>query len=192
MASLLTKHRARSNTGDVPATAVGSLNMLNPGQTATPIPLPATAYVRSNAPLSNPYRPESGATIRSRSAVTSRKDLMWGILNQDIHGGVNQAEGMPMIRTGGVRSTSYQPTLIGQIKFWTNNLYWYICYPAASVMQGGMHNLALSERTDQLKTIPTAGPGSAAMQSKPQWTKVQHIPRYSAVPATYNTTSSPA
>lgn len=84
------------------------------------------------------------------------------------------------------RSSAFQQTLV-RLWPWMINHDWYIAYPAATVMNGGKRNLGLSERTPQLDTRITGGPGPQRMLTRPQYRKVQDVPRYETAPATYKT-----
>lgn len=183
----------RANSGEAPATPVAMNYFANPGQNADPMPVPATSYATTRTPMSAPYRPEQGVQNRTRSASVSRKPRMNGLDFDYVHGDTNMGGNVrvAMKATGQVESTVYQPVM-RNLWDWCLNRKWYICYPAATVMNGGKHNLALSIRVDQLKTTKTGGPGKARMAGKPAFVKVQDIRRYSSIPATYQTKSSPA
>lgn len=91
-----------------------------------------------------------------------------------------------------VVSSKFQPHLIGPRTNFVQNLKWYICYPAATLMNGGQHNLALSFRASQLVTRQSGGPGPAMMRPYPRFSRVQSVPRYSTAPQTYPTKSAGA
>lgn len=90
-----------------------------------------------------------------------------------------------------VESSKFQPnrvTLLG----WITNSAWYICYPAATVMNGGAHNLGISFRSPQISTRVSGGPGTPGMVQtrRPRYTKTQQVPRYPTNPLQYRTQSS--
>lgn len=163
----------------------------NPGQTADPMPVPAVSYITTSSPLRSPYRPEENATIRSRSAVVNRVPRRNGWVQNYVYGDENMElnNPLPMNATGQVASTAFQPYMRNMWD-WFINTDWYICYPAATVMNGGQHNLRLSFRSQQISTSTRGGPTSMSMQAKPSFKRVQNVPRYSAAPKVYNTTSN--
>lgn len=89
-----------------------------------------------------------------------------------------------------VTSSAFQQWLMGPQVDYSLNDDWYIAYPAATVMLGGQHNLAWSERVPQLATRTTGGPGPGAMLPSPRFKSVQQVPRYSTMPPMYPTASA--
>lgn len=153
------------------------------------LPVPATHYTLSSARLRSIDINPSVGTSKSNAAVVNRHDRMNGYTATE--GRQSYETNQPQMMNP-VRSSEFQPWLIGPIINFVQNLCIYRAgYPAASVMNGGLHNLALSTRVDQLATRPTGGP-TQSMMTTPQrrFAKVQRIPRYSTMPASYQTESA--
>lgn len=162
----------------------------NPGQTADAVPPPATSYATSKSAMRSPYRPMQGEQAKSRSAVVSHVPRRNGWENNYVYGDAHIPLGLPFVATGQARSTIFQP-IMRMLADWMINGSWYeFGYPAATVMNGGAHNLGWSMRVDQLQTSVNGGPTPKRMGSKPAFTRVQNIPRYSSTPAMYPTRSS--
>lgn len=146
--------------------------------------MPATQYVLSDTPLKSldvvPSVPNaaSNASIVMRALRTVGLRFLGGVQHYDTP--VPQMYDSPY-------SSKFQQILVGPHLSASFNDKWYIAYPAASVMNGGLHNLALSERVPQIVTRSTGGPGPAAMGPAPKFTRVQNIPRYSTMPQQYPT-----
>lgn len=148
------------------------------------MPVPATAYTTSVARLQSLDTQPSVRTVASNASVVDRRDRRNGL---DYTGGRHSyITGKPQWNNP-VYSSIFQSHLIGPQVNYTINKDWYIAYPAASVMLGGMHNMAWSEKTPQLPTRTSGGPGPAAMQAAPRFKSVQTVPRYSTMPSMYNT-----
>lgn len=148
---------------------------------------PATSYVDTDTPLKSQQPALASRPTQNASLVDSRFHRE-GLVYSYSHG--SRPSGIPQ-QAQAPQTSKYQPTNTNLFDYVTN-LGWYICYPAASVMLGGLHNLGLSERVPQLVTRNTGGPGTdrTRMLGKPQYTKVQNVPRYSTLPQNYNTTSA--
>jgi hypothetical protein len=87
-----------------------------------------------------------------------------------------------------VLSSEFQKWLIGpQVNWVLNRCLYHAGYPAATISFGTMRNLALSERTPQIPTRTTGGPGPAQMRPAPRFKSVQQVPRYSTMPSMYPT-----
>lgn len=186
-----TLNQRNSATGNQIAAPAGRNTSANPGQNADPVPPATTTYTSTVSALRSPYRPEDGASNRRRSAVVDRTPRRNGLLYNYAHGPEASPRGLPMRATGQAESTVFQP-IINRLFGWIINTEWYICYPAATVMNGGQHNLGWSERTPQLPTKVTGGATNSRMTQRPQYKGVQNIPRASRLPMVYNTKSSPA
>lgn len=148
------------------------------------MPIPATQYATSIAQIHSFEVPPSVRTVASNASVVDRRWRRNGI---DYTGGrQSRKEPTPQMLKP-VNSSDFQEWLIGPIVNYILNDDWYIAYPAATVMLGGMHNLAWSEKTPQLPTRTTGGPGPGAMMPSPRFKSVQTVPRYSTMPTMYNT-----
>ena len=163
----------------------------NGTQEAEPMPVPAAAYCYSRTPLNSPYRPEEGARIRARSSVVDRRPRRGGWSQSYSYGTTNMWEqiGTPMRATGQVNDSCAQPHT-NLLQDWFINQRWYEAgYPAASVMNGGLHNLGITFRVPGLTNV-NGGTRWSSMVTKPQFDRVQNVPRYSATPLAYNTRSA--
>lgn len=87
-------------------------------------------------------------------------------------------------------SSKFQEWLLGPQVDYVLNSRWYIAYPAATVMNGGQHNMAWSVRTSQLPTRAAGGPGRSVMGAAPRFKAVQSVPRYSTMPPIYPTSTT--
>ena len=151
------------------------------------MPVPATAYVTSVSRLASTEVVPSIRNVASNASFVDRHDRLNGMVFTG--GRRSNGERPPQYRKE-VYSSVFQPVLIGpQVNYILNNK-WYIAYPAASVMLGGLHNLAWSEKTPQIPTRTTGGPGPASMLAAPRFKSVQTVPRYSTMPTMYNTASA--
>jgi hypothetical protein len=148
---------------------------------------PATHYVMSDAPLKSVDVVPSVATTESNASVVKRALRTVGL---HFLGGVQHREAQAPQIPDNVDSSKFNQILIGPHLSAQFNDKWYIAYPAASVMNGGLHNLALSERVSQLVTRASGGPGPATMMPAPKFTRVQNVPRYSTMPQQYPTSSA--
>lgn len=149
--------------------------------------MPATMYAMADTPLRSVDDVPSVATRASNASIVNRFSRMVGLR---FLGGVRQRETEvpPMYQSP--YSSKFNPVLVGPHLFNQWNDAWYIAYPAATVMNGGKHNLGLSERVPQLVTRSSGGPGPATMGPSPRFSKVQKVPRYSTLPQQYPTTST--
>lgn len=154
-----------------------------PGQTAVTVNPPSTSYQNVVTPLASVDPPQVSYADPHNSGIVVRAFRRDGIDNHYVYGGEPQralpTPTMPV-------SSGYQQTLV-RLWPWSINRKWYIAYPAATVMNGGKHNLGLAEKTPQLNTRIVGGPGEAQMTRAPRFGRVQNVPRFSTAPATYNT-----
>jgi hypothetical protein len=148
------------------------------------MPVPATAYATSVSRLASTEVRPTVRTIASNASVVDRHDKLDGL--SFTGGRKSHRERTPQYNRP-VLSSAYQTTLFGPQVNFVMNKKWYIAYPAATVMLGGMHNLAWSEKTPQVPTRTTGGPGPGAMGPAPRFKSVQTVPRYSTMPTMYNT-----
>jgi len=148
---------------------------------------PATQYVTSTSPLASVDDVPSVATTESNASVVQRALRTVGL---HFLGGIQHRNAPVPQMYDSPYSSKFNQILIGPHLSAQFNDKWYIAYPAASVMNGGLHNLALSERVPQLVTRSTGGPGPAAMTAAPKFTRVQNVPRYSTMPQQYPTQSA--
>lgn len=151
------------------------------------LPTPATQYVTSVSQLQSTDDVPSVATRASNASVVNRVLRTVGL---SFLGGVTHRNAPVQGQYKPPISSEFQQILVGPHLSAQFNSKWYIAYPAASVMNGGLHNLALSERVPQLVTRSSGGPGPATMGPAPRFSRVQKVPRYSTLPSTYPTTSS--
>lgn len=151
------------------------------------MPVPATQFATTVTALSSLEVVPSVRTVMSNASVVTRRDRRNGLVYTA--GRQSEKNTSPQI-TRPVRSSKFQQWLLGpQVNYIINN-DWYIAYPAATVMFGGDHNLALSTKVDQLPTRTSGGPGPATMRPAPFFTRVQAVPRYSTMPSFYPTQST--
>lgn len=172
--------RLRPNvTADNPEEAVGVYEGFY-GQ----MPVPATAYANSVSRLQSLDVQPSVKTVASNASIVDRHNRRDGMIST---GGRNSRKEPTPQMNKPVFSSEFQSYLIGPQVNYSLNDKWYIAYPAATVMLGGMHNMAWSEKTPQLPTRTSGGPGPAAMMAAPRFKSVQTVPRYSTMPTMYNT-----
>lgn len=151
------------------------------------MPIPATAYAMSDTQLRSLDIQPSVRTVSSNASVVDRRNRRNGL---DYTGGRQSRKDRTPQMLDPVYSSEFQKWLIGpQVNFVINE-DWYIAYPAATVMFGGMRNQGLSTKVDQLPTRTTGGPGPGAMLPAPRFKAVQTVPRYSTMPPMYNTEST--
>jgi hypothetical protein len=148
------------------------------------MPMPATAYATSVSRLQSLDTQPAVRTRASNASVVDRKDRTNGMA---FTGGRQSRKDPTPQSLAPVYSSEFQSWLIGPQVNFVQNDDWYIAYPAASVMLGGLHNMAWSEKVPQLPTRTTGGPGPAAMRPAPRFRSVQTVPRYSTMPTMYNT-----
>lgn len=153
------------------------------------MPIPATAYDMASTPLRSVDSQPSVRTAASNASVVNRANRRNGMIATG--GFAERQEPTPPVLLP-VDSSKFQSYLIGPQVDYSQNDKWYIAYPAATVMLGGQHNLALSERVPQLVTRSTGGPGPGSMRQAPRFKAVQTVPRYSTMPPTYPTASTTA
>ena len=151
------------------------------------MPVPATQFATSVTALQSLETMPSVNTVASNASVVDRHLRRNGIVYTA--GRQSRVAGTPQRRQD-VSSSAFQKWLLGPQVNYILNLDWYIAYPAATVMFGGDHNLALSTRVDQLQTRTTGGPGPSAMTPYPRFKAVQQVPRYSTMPPMYPTQST--
>jgi hypothetical protein len=148
------------------------------------MPVPATAYATSTARLQSLDVTPSVRTVASNASVVDRHNDLDGMV---FTGGRQSLRMRKPQMNLPVISSAFQRHLTGPIVNYILNNKWYIAYPAASVMQGGMHNMAWSEKVPQLPTRTSGGPGPGTMAAAPRFKAVQTVPRYSTMPQMYNT-----
>jgi hypothetical protein len=151
------------------------------------LPMPATSFVTATTALMSVDTPPSVRTVASNASVVQRANRRKGMVAT---GGVQWRNAPTPQYNDPVDSSKFQDLLVGPLVNYYMNNKWYIYYPAASVMQGGMHNLGWSERVPQLPTRTSGGPGPASMGQAPRFKAVQTVPRYSTMPPTYPTSSA--
>lgn len=149
------------------------------------LPMPATAYVQSSTPLRSLDDTPSVLEDRYNASVVDRGNDKQGMIS--VGGRQNYQTTTPQVYDA-PDSSKFQDWLMGPHVNYSLNNKWYIVYPAATVMNGGKHNLAWSERVPQLPTRITGGPGAASMRQAPRFKAVQVVPRYSTMPKTFDTT----
>lgn len=153
------------------------------------MPIPATAFAMSSTPLRSVDVQPSVRTVAANASVVQRANRRNGMRSRGGYD-MREAETPPVYEP--VDSSKFQEWLVGpQVNFSMND-DWYIAYPAATVMFGGMRNLGLSQRIPQIPTRTTGGPGPASMRQAPRFKAVQTIPRYSTMPPTFPTASANA
>lgn len=140
------------------------------------------------SPLHTPLPTGAQRNDLSNSALVQRAFPRDGILYSYSYGLLPD---VPPQEYEPVQSSKFQPNRV-TLSDWIINVGWYICYPAATVMLGGKHNLGLTERTPQLDTRTSGGPGTPGMVSnrRPRYTKTQQVPRYPTNPLKYRTESA--
>lgn len=152
------------------------------------MPMPATDYATSTSALKSADVVPSTPTVASNASVVTRVDKMTGYTPTS--GRQNYKATTPPMYVSPY-SSKFQPWLMGpQVNYVINTFLYRAGYPAATVMNGGRHNLALSTRVDQLVTRSSGGPGPAAMTPQPRFNAVQRIPRFSTRPKSYPTQSA--
>lgn len=151
------------------------------------MPIPATAYATSSTELRSLNDQPSVRTVASNASVVKRADRRDGTVST---GGYQGRQAVTPQVMDPPDSSKFQSYLIGPQDNWVQNRKWYIAYPAATVMNGGRHNLALSTRVDQVTTRITGGPTASSMRPAPRFKAVQTVPRYSTMPPTYPTSPS--
>jgi hypothetical protein len=152
------------------------------------LPMPATSFVTSTTAVKSvDIVPSVGAT--TDAAIVDRSNRMNGYLAT---GGFSERDtGIPQMYNSPY-SSKFQPLTVGWIVNYVINACLYRAgYPAATVMNGGRRNMALSTRVDQLVTRSSGGPGPAQMTSAPKFKRVQTVPRFSTMPQAYPTQGAP-
>src|SRR5215469_5949067 len=107
------------------------------------MPIPATAYAQSISRLESVDAQPSVRTVASNASVVDRRNRRNGL---GYTAGKTPRPGRPPQYNSPVYGSLYQKHLIGPQVNFVLNKEWYIAYPAATVMLGGMHNLAWSTR----------------------------------------------
>jgi hypothetical protein len=151
------------------------------------LPMPATAYAASVSRLQSLDVVPSVRNVASNASIVDRHNRRNGIVST---GGRQSRVARRPQWNNPVYSSAFQRHLIGPLVNYIINDKWYIAYPAATVMNGGKHNMAWSEKTPQLPTRTTGGPGPAQMAAAPRFKSVQTVPRYSTMPTMYNTAAT--
>lgn len=153
------------------------------------MPIPATQFATNVTALQSLEIQPSVRTVASNASVVDRHNRRNGIRNT---GGFQLRKDRTPQITNPVFSSKFQNWLVGPQVVYSQNDCWYSAgYPAATISFGTMRNMGWSERTPQLATRSTGGPGPAAMLPAPRFKAVQTVPRYSTMPPMYNTSSSP-
>jgi len=152
------------------------------------LPMPATAFATSATPLQSTDVTPSIRTVASNASVVQRANRRNGMVAT---GGRQMYDTTTPQVYDPVDSSKFQQWLMGPQVNYILNGCWYIAYPAASVMLGGLRNQALSQRIPQLVTRTSGGPGPATMLQAPRFKAVQTVPRYSTMPPQYPTQSAP-
>lgn len=159
---------------------------------------PATTFVTSTAPGFSRYAPP---TVQPKVRAFF-KDSHWrldGIVNSWSWGSTDQGMHTASLPYGGgmdgtVRSTQFQRALV-QLHDWSQNLKWYIAWNGSgSGMFMGSNPIRYeypSFRVPQINTRTSGGPGPVGMhmQTKPQFTAVQRVQKYTVQQRYYRTTS---
>lgn len=149
------------------------------------LPMPATAFVTSTARLQASNIEPSVKTSFANASLVDRRDRMNGY--HPTAGRQAYDEWTPEYNKP-VYSSEFQKWLIGPHINWVLNRCLYRAgFPAATLSFGTMRNLGLSERTPQVPTRTTGGPGPSQMASAPKFQSVQQVPRYSTMPSMYPT-----
>lgn len=147
------------------------------------LPVPATAYATSVTSLRSLEDIPSVLVDEHNASIVNRRNRRNGMLSTGGRQSYQEGTFMPTA----VRSSQFQDWLMGPQVDYVLNDCWYIAYPAATVMLGGMHNMAWSQRVPQLPTRTSGGPGAATMRQAPRFKAVQTVPRYSTMPPTFPT-----
>lgn len=151
------------------------------------MPIPATAFVTSTARLQSLDVTPSVRTPAANASFVDRRDRMNGYTPT---AGRQSYETWTPQYNKPVYSSEFQEWLIGpQVNFIINKCLYRAGYPAATISFGTMRNMGLSERTPQIPTRTSGGPGPATMTPAPRFGSVQQVPRYSTMPSMYNTQS---
>lgn len=149
------------------------------------MPMPATAFVTSTSRLQALDIEPSVRTSFANASLVDRRNRMNGYIPT---AGRQSYETDTPEYNKPVYSSEYQDWLIGpQVNFIINRCLYRAGYPAATISFGTMRNLGLSEKTPQIPTRTSGGPGPATMQPAPRFRGVQQVPRYSTMPAMYPT-----
>lgn len=160
------------------------------GETYGQLPVPATHYVTSTAKLHSVDINPSVANAMSNASFVDRRNRRNGIVYT---AGRQSYKDITPQYPEPVYSSEFQKWLIGPQVDFVQNDKWYIAYPAATIAFGTVRNLALSERSPQITTRSTGGPGPMGMnmEAAPRFSRVQTVPRYSTMPPQYPTASQP-
>lgn len=149
------------------------------------MPMPATQFTTSVARLQDLNVEPSVKTSFANASLVDRRNRMNGYHPT---AGRQSYVGWTPEMNRPVFSSQFQKWLIGpQINFILNKCLYRAGFPAATISLGTNRNLALSERTPQLPTRTSGGPGPATMLPAPRFKSVQQVPRYSTFPSMYPT-----
>ena len=153
------------------------------------MPIPATAFVSSTSSLHSHDIQPSVKTTFANASLVDRRNRMNGYI--PTAGRQSYEDWTPQYNKP-VYSSEFQKWLIGpQVNWILNRCLYRAGYPAATISYGTMRNLAFSERTPQIPTRTSGGPGPAQMTPAPKFRSVQQVPRYSTMPSMYPTQGSP-
>ena len=150
------------------------------------MPIPATAFATSATALRSTNDPSVRAP-QWEAALVQRANRRDGLTAT---GGLQTLKVVTPQVMDPPDSSKFQDWLIGPHVDYILNSKWYIAYPAATVMNGGTRNQALSTRVDQIPTRTSGGPTGSTMRAAPRFRAVQTVPRYSTMPPTYPTAST--
>jgi hypothetical protein len=149
------------------------------------MPMPATQFTTSVARLQSLNIEPSVKTDFANASLVDRRDRMKGY--HPTAGRQSFVALTPQINKP-VMSSQFQKWLIGpQVNYILNACLFRAGFPAATISQGTDRNMGLSERTPQLPTRTSGGPGPATMTPAPRFRSVQQVPRYSTFPSMYPT-----
>lgn len=151
------------------------------------MPMPATQFATSTARIQSLNVEPSVKTSFANASLVDRRDRMNGYI--PTAGRQAYVDWTPQ-NNKPVYSSQFQKWLIGpHINFIINRCLYRAGFPAATISFGTMRNLGLSERTPQVPTRTSGGPGPATMTPAPKFGSVQRVPRYSTMPSMYQTQS---
>lgn len=181
------------NDGGYAARANSSLDIYN----AELVP-PATNYADVKSGLTSPLKYVHDTNNKRTAAFVHRIPRMLGLIFNWSWGAVNQgANTASLPKSGGgldglVVNSRFQQTLV-QLHDWQMNRRWYIAYPMGGAVFMGSQAVRYtypSFRTEQVQTNVSGGPWVSSMTPRNRYTAVQKVPKYTANPRYYNTTSA--
>lgn len=170
------------NQAPTPVPFTDAEGRYNPGQTASPVNPPSTSYAETRSALKS-VDAVPASYLGAQTGIVRRAFRLNGIDDHYVRGGETMRPGVLQW----VPESSKAQQVLVRMWPWSINRKWYIAYPAASVMLGGMHNLGLAEKSPQLATRTTGGPGPGRMGVRPRYVKVQNVPAFNTAPKTYGT-----